>query len=183
MRNYRSRSARPTRQWQGISNALNATFDGTVTKSLLLAFEAPTPGSLTSMPPEDVTLMRVLVDLEVTLTAAMRYRATLGLMVADVSWTPQLNFQDDADKRWLWTQTYGHLNDTVTVYGPAGVTANATTITSGVPREATRIDVAPRARLEQGKALYLVCYGSGAMNTVSTAGDMARVLWQRSRRA
>lgn len=132
------------------------------------------------MPPEDITILRMVGSFTVSLSAALA-NWTLGLMVVDATWTPASLFSSDADKRVLWHQTYVNNTGAASlVWSPPDQFE-----TSGGARartEASRLDISPKVRLEQGKALKLVWWenAGGAELNVNSA-DM-RVLYQRTRR-
>lgn len=178
----RSRAPRPARAWQDLSAAFVLTTQATSTSVNLLEFQAPAAGSLTAMPPEDVTVLRVVGDFTVQLSAAV-CSWTLGLMVADSTWTPGATFVVDSDKRVLWHRTYTNFAGTGTqTWVPPGLHVDGT----GTPfPDATRagfFDITPKVRLEQGKALKLVAWENAGAGTVTVSSVDMRALYQRSRR-
>lgn len=187
----RSSGDRPARFWQDV--ARNWTHSSITASSIasILAFEAPAAGTLTSLPPEDVTILRVVGDYSLIMSGVGNW--TLGLMMVDPGWTPALvassGFQVDADKRVLWHRSH----DTTLASSLAGytdsnwyppghhlirATANLLCSADGM----THIDIQPKVKLEAGKSLSLVAWENGGTGTLTTTSLDMRVLFQRSRR-
>lgn len=167
--------------WQPVSAQFAVAANAASGSTSILAFEAPTAGSLTSLPPEDVTILRVVGDFTTALSAALG-NWTLGLMVVDATWTPTGVFEADADKRVLWHRTYENLNaGAACSWSPPDRWTDGN-ITTMATREAVSLDISPKVRLEQGKALKLVWWENGGSATMTVQSSDMRVLYQRSRR-
>ena len=178
MRRGFGRSGGPPRTWVSLNVGwqLNTATPG---KSSLVSLQAPTTLALTSDPPEDLTVLRVVGEFSVSMTDAGDW--TLALMVQDTDWTQSATFTDDADKRILWSQHYTSVA-TGTSWVPPGMIVNSGGDEQVGPARATFIDISPKVRLEPGKALYLVAYETGGTATFIVSGDTMRMLFQRSRR-
>lgn len=159
------------------------------TATPLLGLETPAPAAmLTADPPEDLTILRVVGDFNLSLTAGIW---ALALTVQDQTWTPGATILVDADKRLLWSQTYDVVQMAAVLAGwvaghwapPGLLLANATAdLLTQAPRESVHVDISPNVKLVAGRALYLVAYElSGAGTCISTSSNM-RVLFQRSGR-
>lgn len=179
----RQRAFRPSRVWAGVSGQFGFTGATASTRAVLVQLEAPAAlNALTSDPPEDMTVLRVMGDFAVSLTSTGSW--TLALMVQDTEWPVGTSFLADADKRMLWSQTYeamdavGHTWTSgylvTDIVGTAGY--------AGVPREMTRLDIAPKVRIEAGRALYLVAYENGGAAELTVTSSNMRLLFQRSGR-
>lgn len=146
----------------------------------LLQLQSPTNlSNLTADPPEDLTVLRVVGDFQVQLTIVTA-NWSLALIVADVTWTPGATIAVDNDKRILWQMTYVSI-DSVVNWIPPGTFLDTGVVTMA-PREAVHIDIAPKVKVEAGKALYLVAYENVAGGTLTTSSATMRVLYQRSGR-
>lgn len=183
MRRFPRRNERPARAWQDLSGQWLLITAATAAVPIL-RFEAPTVvGTVTSALPEDITILRMVGSFQLSLGAAV-CNWTLGLMVVDALWTPGATFAADADKRVLWHETYVNSTGAAVVewtppdnYTPVGG------VTSYAGPRACRLDITPKVKLEQGKALTLVAWENVASAAQLTTGsaDM-RVLYQRSGR-
>lgn len=184
----RARSAgRPQRTWMSVSPQWSQTV-GATTATALLGLESPTGGALTSDPPEDLTLLRIVGTFKCSLSGTSIW--SLALIVQDATWTPGATLRVDQDKRILWARQF----DTVSIGSLAGFTvadwtppgqltinATATSVVAVDPNILT-VDIAPKVKVSAGQALYLVAYEeSGAGTWVTTSVNM-RVLYQRSGR-
>lgn len=191
---FGSRGQRPARQWLPLAGSAISSATGTTSVSLY-GLQAPTVTigtDLTSDPPEDVTIMRVVADIQVVMTTVSAgARWILGLLVQDRTWTPGATFAVDADKRFLWTMTYNYpANSTNTpgltawTYWPPGLIQVSATADQffECPREAVHIDIAPKVRLEDGKALHMVAYEEAGATSFTCTIQSMRLLMQRSRR-
>lgn len=193
MRRYSRQNDRPARVWQDIARNFSVAAATTSTYTSLLAFEAPAAGTLTGAPPEDITLLRIVGDFTVSMGAGGN--VTVGLMMVDPGWTPAVvassGFQTDSDKRILWHQTYAttalaasYAGFTAATWAPPGylyVDGTADTVTM-CAREAVHLDITPKVKLEQGKALILVMWENSDGATTTVVSSDMRVLYQRSRR-
>lgn len=178
------RGTRPARQWMGLNGGITVTA-GAASVTSLLAFEAPTVTfgtPLTSDPPEDQTILRIIGHLSIVSTVA--HLMWLGLMVTDRTWTPvgTTTIIPDLDRRWLWYMTYDM--DTTETFTPGGARASVTG--GGAARGFTSpvwtdIDISPKVKLEDGKQLCMVSYIDAGTAPTVTLRDM-RVLMQRSGR-
>lgn len=174
--------ARPSRAWSSLSSAflLNSVTATTAVK--LIELQSPLSlASLTADPPEDLTLLRLRGSFRVQMTANAVGVWTLALTVQDTDWTPGATFQVDADKRILWSRTYETSAAVTHAWVPPGVlTITGTAVVDQMG--ATDLDIAPRVKVEAGKALYLVGYENSGAQTLLVTSDELRVLYQRSGR-
>lgn len=175
---------KPTRVWAGISGQFAHSAITANALATLVRLEAPASlSSLEADPPEDLTILRIRGNFNVTLSAAAAVTSwTLGLIVQDHQWTQGATFLIDSDKRWLWTRTFDTNAENATFqWLPPGMGSVAGTTFFGQVGM-TELDISPKVKVEAGRALYLAAYetASGRALTVTSA-DM-RVLFQRSRR-
>lgn len=161
-----------------------------------MSFEMPTSMvGLTADPPEDITILRVVGDYSVAVGNGVTGVWNLALLVQDQTWTPAATINLDNDKRILWQQQYTAPAEAAALAGYASIAwypptlsvISATTSlfgnsTMGALGNATHIDIAPKVRLEAGKALYLVAYEGSGTSTLTSSSVSMRVLFQRSRR-
>lgn len=177
------RSYAPSRMWVPVSGVPFAGITSTSVSSLF-GLESPTVTlgtSVTSDPPEDLTILRMMGEIEVSFDAPATW--TLGLIVQDRTWTPQSTFAPDADKRFLWTENFSSVSGALWRTGLVIDTfQTAVTTAVGTGRDKTRIDVAPRVRLEDGKSLHLVAYEEAGASVLTVTIRHLRLLMQRSRR-
>lgn len=179
---------RPSRQWIPINTGF--VFAGITgsTNSVLMRMEMPTdPTNLTADPPEDIIILRIVGEFEVSMAAAAAAASwTLALTVQDWTWSSSATFAADADKRLLWTRTYTATADNVAFQwlpGLGQVSGSNTVIgNSGMEEPATRLDIAPKVKLEAGKALALVAYENVDGRALTVTGRSMRLLYQKSRR-
>lgn len=184
-RGFRSSGgAKPTRDWVSVVAGWNALTGLTVTTaSPLITLQAPTTLALTSDPPEDLTVLRLIGDFQVGLANVSSASWTLALIRQDTPFTPSLTFVDDADKRMLWSQTYdANLAALSVTWSPPGTADNGTVFVGGLPREATHLDISPKVKLSAGQGLYLVAYENEQGASFTTVSWNMRMLYQRSRR-
>lgn len=168
--------------WADVSGQWTFAAVAATSTSVLIGMQAPTSlASLTSDPPEDMTILRVVGDFSVILTGAIQVW-TLALIVADVTWTPGATVAIDNDKRLLWQVTYQTSNTTATQWYPPGHMEVLATAVLTAPEKATHIDITPKVRIEPGKALYLVAYDNVNGASLTTASSSMRVLFKRSGR-
>lgn len=182
---FAGRGVKPTRTWitanQGfLFSAVTAT-----TANVVMRMEGPTdPTNLTSDPPEDITILRVKGSFFVQLSATAATAAwILALTVQDTTWTPGATFPGDADKRILWQRCYqkGATNATHSWWSPGYLEIASTAFVEQTGM--CDIDIAPKVKLEPGKALYLVAYEEDGSSTFSLASnDNVRILFQRTSR-
>lgn len=177
----RSRRERPAVSWLSLSPVWTLSTSATVAVPLL-QMEAPvlTAAPITSAVPEDLTLLRIVGDFSLSLnTAAQAW--TIGLTVQDATWTPGATFSVDADKRILWHMSYQNSVGSLQSWVPPDQGINGALIYQAA-REAVHVDISPRVKLENGKALYLVAWeNSGAGTLTSSSFDM-RLLYSRAKR-
>lgn len=180
---WRGRSAgRPSRTWASI-DALASGWDitGTATTSAnLISLQAPTSlASLTSDPPEDMTLLRIVGDFQVTVSTTGIW--VMALLVQDTVWTPSATFNLDADKRVLWSRSYQAVEAVLHTYCHDGhCTVTGTNMFEC--RDLTHIDIKPMVKLEPGKSLVLVAYEQSGSATFTSNSQNMRVLFQRTQR-
>lgn len=178
-------SFKPTRVWSDVStSAVFAGITGT-SQAILISLESPTNlSNLGADPPEDLTILRVVGDLNVNLTGGSgAFR--LGLIVQDRTWTANALPADDMDKRILWTRQYSQPKSTTVASSwgsPDWFLTTDGTVEHVSQSVAGHIDISPKVKVEAGKALYLVAWEAinGAALTVSA--QTLRVLYQRSGR-
>lgn len=168
--------------WSDVSTDFAFVAAATTTQTILISLESPVQlNALGADPPEDLTILRMVGDFSVSLTTNGTWR--LALLVQDRTWTAQVSGRDDNDKRILWSQVYVDAIGAAMNWLPPGqvVSAAGLNVTSTV-REAVHLDIAPKVRIEPGKALYLVAYEevNGAVLSVSSVN--MRVLYKRSGR-
>lgn len=177
---FAGRSAKPSRVWSDVSAQWVLTTVGVTTSVILVQLQAPASlAALTSDPPEDLTVLRLRGSFSLTLGGASFW--TLALLVQDTAWTLSNLFTTDADKRILWARTFQASEATNWLQG--GILQGATAGNfAGVPLETTEVDIAPKVRIEAGKALFLVAYDDSGLSTLTTASANMRLLFQRSGR-
>lgn len=173
---------RPALTWVDVSQQWNINVSATGTATLIMLQAPASLAALTSDPPEDMTVLRVVGDFLVSIGTGLG-NWTLGLLVADVTWTPAATFTLDADKRILWHQTYESTTSGAFTWQPPDTLL--VTIAGGTSVSQTKgahIDITPKVRIEPGKALYLVAWeNTGALQFTTLSQDM-RVLFKRSGR-
>lgn len=182
----RGAGGRPTRTWMSLETTWSTGTLSATTATSLLALQAPTAGgTITSDPPEDMTLLRIIAEHRVIHSAAVA-EWVVALTVQDTTWTPSSTFADDADKRILYAKAYANPTATARTHHPPGQTVldpgGTPAFAGGTERQLCFIDIAPRVRLEPGKALFLVCYEQAGTGTFELDAQFARVLFQRSAR-
>lgn len=183
-RGFTPRAGRPrvNMQWAAVDGQfLFSAITATAVAPLIQLQEPASLASLTADPPEDLTVLRVVGDFTATLDSAGSW--TLGLMVADVTWTPGTDFSADADKRVLWHRTFtlvgtGDVSWKQTEYVQFNIPAGTFIFQQTV----THIDISPKVKVEAGKALYLVAWENTASGALTVATDDMRVLFKRSGR-
>lgn len=181
--NARPRAAKSALTWVDVSGQWSLTTAVTATATLVQLQAPANLSNLTADPPEDMTVLRVVGDYTMALSAGPA-NWTLGLLVADVTWTPGATFTVDADKRILWHRTYeARTGVTLTNWAPPGYLEVINAAGSFMMQtDAVHLDISPRVRIEPGKALYLVAWeNSGAVSLATTSADM-RLLFKRSGR-
>lgn len=177
-------TGRPTRVWASLSGDVVFAAVSATTTSTLIQLQAPASlASLTSDPPEDMTVLRLTGAFTVTIAGDSTANWTLALLVQDTAWTPGATFSVDADKRILWHRTYQATNATSDNWRPPG-TYSASGAGAQPTQEAdVSFDIAPKVRIEAGKALFMVAYENVATSgTLTMACADLRVLFQRSQR-
>lgn len=178
---FAGRGARPSRQWVSLQAGWSHNTAVTAAVSLI-SLQAPTTLALTSDPPEDLTILRIVGEFTTTLSAEGSW--VLALLAQDTDWTPT-TFANDSDKRILWSQAYTNPTTATTLaWSPPGhMSGTAVTNLEVVLRNAVYIDIQPKVRLETGKALYLVAYELLNGATFTSTGTTVRMLMQRTARA
>lgn len=179
----RSAGFRPSRVWASI-DALATGWDisGTGTTAVtLVSMQAPTSlASLTTDPPEDMTLLRIVGNHRVTLSTTAQW--TLALLVQDTTWTPGATFNVDCDKRILWSRNFEAVTNAVHTWCPDGhLDVTGTNMTGGM-HHVTSVDIKPMVKMEAGKALFLVAYEQSGAATFTSNSQNMRLLFQRSGR-
>lgn len=175
-----ARGVRPSRMWAGVSgewlmNAVTAT-----TAVPLVQLQAPASlASLTSDPPEDLTVLRLVGSFNVQLSTTSAW--ALALTVADVTWTPGSNILVDSDKRLLWMRVYSAAAAAVYAWREPGYLAVNNVVACSAEGH-VNIDISPKVKIEAGKALYLVAYESTGAAEFTTTSSCMRLLVQRSGR-
>lgn len=174
-------SGRPSRAWSSLSSAFSLSAVTATTAVSLIELQSPTTlATLTSDPPEDLTLLRIRGSFNVTVSAAGG-GWTMGLTVQDTTWTPGALFEADADKRFLWTRTFRanggaaqewYEPDCTEITGVAFFNAGG----------ACLLDIAPKVKVEAGRALHLVAYEIAGASALTVVSSEMRVLYQRSGR-
>lgn len=166
--------------WAGVSGQWVMAGVSTTTAAALVQLQAPSDlSNLTADPPEDLTILRVMGDFAVEVSTTGSW--TLALLVQDTTWTPGSTFLVDSDKRVLWMQSYV-VNPAATYRWATGRLEVNNAVVAGQSREMTRVDIAPKVRIEAGKALYLVAYEGTNGSTFTTSSDNMRILAQRTQR-
>lgn len=175
------RAPKASREWVPMNGGVTTTA-GAVTK--LLEFQAPTVTfgtALTSDTPEDKTILRIVGNWTAVAPGGGS-DSWIGLLVADANWTPvgTSSIIPDLDKRFLWYVYLAGLDTTNTsTWSVNTVVIGSTTKVMTVAN--TQLDISPKVKLEDGKALMAVCYTGGTALTSFTFKDM-RLLMQRSSR-
>lgn len=181
------RGSRPSRSWADCSASWVMTAVTATTSARLVQLEMPASMvNLTADPPEDLTLLRIVGDFSFAMSGNVTANWTLALVVQDVTWTPSGLMTTDNDKRILWQRSFQPGNVpgwTSTIWTtPATVVHTGTLSYAASSEGATHIDIAPKVKVEAGKALYLVAYNNTSTGTVTTGSYSMRVLFQRTRR-
>lgn len=174
----RTGSRGPSREWMSLNTWTQSAITATTATSLL-GLEAPSPGSLTSMPAESLTVMRIVGEFSVLLSLASTW--VLALTVQDATWTPSSLFRSDADKRILWSESY-RSDAAISYWFPGGVRGNGGVQTGWDESHKTKVDIAPKVKLTPGQSLYLVAYEEAGAAEFTTLQTNMRILYQRSRR-
>lgn len=187
MRNMRKRYGRssggrgPSREWVSLSTGWALLTVASTTATPLMQLQAPTMLNLTSDPPEDLTVLRVVGSFN-CLVSDPGGSWTLALVVQDTTWTPSAFFADDADKRILWSRTFrnGAAMGAEVWTEPGVLTSQGSRLPFN--RDTVTVDITPKVKLEAGKALYLVAYEQDPGSTLTTGTEDMRLLFQRSGR-
>lgn len=178
------RPYRPSREWIALDGVPFNAVSSTATAVALYSFQAPTVTMGTALnfdPPEDLTLLRLRGSMLVTISDTGAW--ALALTVQDTAWTPG-TYITDGDKRYLWTQVYQNLSS-----GPMGWTESCCSNNPGTqvlftsPKDVASFDIAPKVRLEAGKALFMVAYEIVGAATMTVTLHSLRILQQRASRA
>lgn len=177
----RSAGKGPSRTWMDLSATFGFAAVTVSSTASLLQLQTPSPGTITSDPPQDLTVLRVVGSFSMTMAGAVGGNWTLGLTVQDVTWTPSTLFRDDADKRILWRKTYSATNATQDAWLPPDTHLSNTTPLQA-DRESVSLDISPKVRVEPGQSLYLVAWENANGANVTVASSDMRVLFQRSGR-
>lgn len=178
---------RPERRWVSLNTGWSTGTLSATTTQTVMNMEMPTnTTALTSAFPEDLTIMRIMGEFDVTMTGAADW--VMYLLVADASWTSG-GFAADADKRILWSQAYqsfgtGFTGYVLTRWSPPGQlyqSATASQVT-GCPRNAVSIDIKPKVKIGAGQSLFLVSNELTGAATFEVNARTMRALVQMSRR-
>lgn len=171
-------------QWSDISGQFTLSAVGSTSTAILVQLQSPASlAALTSDPPEDLTVLRVKGFFSVTLSAAASAAQwDLALLVQDTTWTPSATITTDNDKRMLWTRTFaaGTTNAIHTWREPGYLEIAATAFVD--QRGMVEVDIAPKVRIEAGKALFLVAYESVTGRDLTVNSSNMRLLYKRSGR-
>lgn len=178
----RSGGFRPSRVWADVSGQFTFTGVTATTAATLISLQAPSSlASLTSDPPEDMTILRVKGSYFLQIAGVGRW--TLALLVQDTTWTPSTAFTTDADKRILWSRSYFNISNVTTKWLEPDYMQWDTAGTIHIEKsDAMHLDIAPKVRVEAGKALFLVAYEDVSGATLDATCVNMRVLFQRSGR-
>lgn len=175
---------RPSRTWADVSDQWNT--GGAVsatTATTVISLQAPSSlASLTSDPPEDMTLLRIVGNFAVTISTTGEWQ--LAMLVQDTTWTPASNFTTDGDKRMLWSRAFQAGAAVAHSWFPPGYLAadlGAGNFYAG-QMGSCNVDIKPMVKLEPGKALFLVAYEEAGASAITVASSNMRVLYQRSPR-
>lgn len=184
---YKSKTPnRPQRQWVSLSGVwtISSAVD---TQAALMSLEMPTALALTADLPEGLVVMRIVGDYECLLdTAAGNW--TLGLLVADSTWSIGTAFSADADKRILWSRSYGRavpVANTLTFkdgYVRESVTATGATVAMAGCERQTHIDISPKVTIRAGQTLWLAAWEDAGGAGFTTVTTNIRMLIQRKAR-
>lgn len=181
-----TRRSGPSRAWTDVSTRWAFTGTTSTTAQQLISFEMPTSMvGLTADPPEDITILRIVGSYNCQVTTDVTARWSLAVIVQDTTWTPGSTVSIDNDKRVLWQRQFSpaavtgwtsstwYAPDTVLHQGTLGYIARS---------EGSHVDLAPKAKLEAGKSLYLVAYEDAGAGSITVSSVSMRVLFQRTRR-
>lgn len=185
----RAHGRRPAHQWLGmVLNPANATTTAGagVTVFKLFQFESPTitvGTALTADPPEDQILDRLIWTGSLT-NAGAAGRSQIGFILVDATWTPQgtTAITPDLDKRWLWWRDY-QFENTGDFVNQHQMLIGTSHLSNAMMAETnpTFMDISPKVKLEDGKALCLVTYQDTALQTTAYSGFL-RILMHRAGR-
>lgn len=176
------RGAKPSVAWLSLAPTWSLAVAAT-SQAALISMEEPvlTGSALVAAPPEDLTLIRVVGDFSMGTSATASISWTLGLIVADTTWTASSTFSLDADKRILWHETFTTTTAAaIHSWLPPGTLEIAGT--AYLQQNATHVDINPRVRLEPGKALYLVAWENTGAGSIVTSSVNMRLLYSRAKR-
>lgn len=139
--------------------------------------------ALTSDPPEDLTVLRVVGTFNVALSApTVASRWVLALLVQSTTWVQSATFAADADKRILWSRTFAAADAQAYSWSSPGYMIAGANAPAPMNLETVTVDISPKVKLEAGNALYLVAYEQSGDSTFTTSTDNMRLLFQRSGR-
>lgn len=194
-RGFVRRGLRPAHQWlcvPGTTNFSSQTTGGALSE--VFGFEGPslTAGTaLTSDPPEDQVIDRIMASIQVNLAGAGSW--TLALLMADRTWTApsgSTKYSDLSDKRILWSCNYDS-NKLTTFTGfvsaewapPGHLVIDATTdLITQCSDRAVLMDIKPKIRIEDGKALYWLATEESGTASFSSTCYWFRMLLHRAGR-
>lgn len=183
MRRYARRPANgPSRVWSDVSSTFLFAAAAATTQVIQISLESPTNlANLGADPPEDLTILRMVGDFNVTLSASGKWR--LALLVQDRTWTANTSGVDDNDKRILWSRVFNNLSGfSASWQEPGWLLLGASPPLVAGQVDMTHIDISPKVKVENGKALYLVAYEEVNGATLTVTSVNMRVLYQRSGR-
>lgn len=175
---------RPSRTWSSLASRFSLSSVTATTAQVLISLEAPTDlSALTSDPPEDLTILRIVGTYSIAVAQATVGGSVLAMLVQDQTWTPSTAFATDADKRILWHRTYAGLPAGYNLTPPGRVTDSTGATVFATEEAQCSIDISPKVKIEPGKALFLVYYESSASAAEVSVGSFdMRVLYQRTGR-
>lgn len=168
-------------QWSDVSGQFVFAAVAATSTSVLVQLQSPAAlNSLTADPPEDLTVLRMVGQFGVSISAATA-SWSLALTVADVTWTPGATMSVDNDKRILWQQEYRTGAAAGNWLPPGMYTEGGAQLFPGW-WEMTGLDISPKVKVEAGKALYLVAYENTGAATFTVTCNSMRLLYKRSGR-
>lgn len=181
------RGARPSRTWADISSVWLHSGVTATSAATLISMQAPTSlAALTSDIPEDLTILRIRGSFNVQLDAvATSGNWTLALIVQDTTWTPGATVSVDNDKRMLWLQDYAvrlRTSGAAQNWEQGGIYQEGAELPAPCNPMYTTVDIAPKVKIEPGKALFLVAYENVDGASFTTGSTNMRVLVQRTAR-
>lgn len=171
-------------QWSSIASQFLMAGVTQTSSQVLIELQSPAAlNALTSDPPEDLTLLRLVGSFELAITNPAG-SWVLALTVQDTTWTPGATVSVDADKRLLWSRNFDSGANTITVLWTPPDRCWSTDAAGTFQSHSTamQVDIAPKVRIQPGQALYLVAYEESGASTLTMTSSLMRVLYKRSGR-